>query len=80
MTTDDGYRWVDHLTARKIAPKSIRDVWIASLKATAGFLVERRRLNKNPFAGIRIRGVKATSETNKKGFSDAQAVTILEAR
>jgi hypothetical protein len=79
VTTEDGYRWADELKARGIAPKSIRDVWIASLKATAGFMVERTKLRKNPFAGIRIRGVKGTSEANSKGFSDAQAAVILTA-
>jgi hypothetical protein len=79
VTTEDGYRWADHLKGRGIAPKSIRDVWIASLKATAGFMVERSKLAKNPFAGIRIRGVKGTSESNSKGFSDEQAAVILTA-
>jgi hypothetical protein len=32
VTTDDGYRWVDHLADQGIVKKSIRDVWIASLK------------------------------------------------
>ena len=79
VTTDDGYRWADHLIERGVTKKSVRDVWIASLKATAGFLVERRKIEKNPFAGIRIRGVKGTQDTNKKGFSDSQAATILTA-
>ena len=79
MTTDDGYRWVDHLIEQDVAKKSVRDVWIASLKATASFMVERRQLDKNPFAGIRIRGVKGTKDSNKKGFTDAQAEAILTA-
>jgi integrase len=79
MTTDDGYRWVDHLIELRVAKKSVRDVWIASLKATASFMVERRKLDRNPFAGIRIRGVKGTKDSNKKGFSDAQAGAILQA-
>lgn len=79
MTTDDGYRWADHLIEQGMVKKSVRDVWIASLKATAGFMVERRKLSKNPFAGIRIRGAKGTKASNKKGFSDAQAETILTA-
>jgi hypothetical protein len=77
VTTDDGYRWVDHLVEQGVSKKSVRDVWVASLKAVASFMVERRKLEKNPFAGIRIRGVKATKDSNKKGFSDAQAETIL---
>ena len=48
VTTEDGYRWADQLKARGIAPKSIRDVWIASLKATAGFMVERSKLDQEP--------------------------------
>jgi integrase len=79
MTTDQGYLWVDHLVDQGVAKKSIRDVWIASLKATASFMVERHKLDKNPFAGIRIRGVKATKDSNKKGFTDGQAEKILEA-
>jgi integrase len=79
MTTDDGYRWVDHLVEQGVAKKSVRDVWIASLKATASFMVERRKLDKNPFAGIRIRGVKGIKDSNKKGFTDAQAEAILTA-
>lgn len=29
VTTEDGYRWADDLKARGVAPKSVRDVWIA---------------------------------------------------
>ena len=79
MTKDDAYRWVDHLTDKDIAKKSIREVWIASLRAVAGFQVERGKIGENPFARIRVRGVKATKESNKKGFSDAQAEKILTA-
>jgi integrase len=72
--------WVDHLLfEKKIVAKSVRDVWLASLKATAGFMVERRKLKSNPFAGVRVRGVKDTKESNRKGFGDAQASAILTA-
>jgi hypothetical protein len=74
MTSDDAYRWVDHLTEQGIAKKSIREVWIASLRAVAGFQIERGKLTtENPFSRIRVRGVKPTKDSNKKGFSDAQA-------
>jgi integrase len=79
MTTDQGYLWLDHLVDKGFNKKSIRDVWIASLKATAGFMVERHKLDKNPFAGIRVRGAKGTRDSNQKGFSDDQANKILEA-
>lgn len=82
MTSDDAYRWADHLDkVRKIAKKSIKDVWIASLSATAGFMVERRKLTQNPFAGIRVRGMDdgETNESNQKGFSNSEAAIILDA-
>ncbi|MFQ3451810.1 hypothetical protein PMN64_00580 [Bradyrhizobium sp. UFLA01-814] len=80
MTKDDAYRWVDHLTEESIAKKSIREVWIASLRAVAGFQIERGKLTtENPFSRVRVRGVKSTMKSNKKGFSDAQAETILTA-
>jgi integrase len=80
MTRDDAYRWVDHLAEKDIAKKSIREVWIASLRAVAGFQIERGKLTtENPFSRIRVQGVKSTKDSNKKGFSDAQAETILTA-
>ncbi|MGO4510172.1 DUF6538 domain-containing protein [Bradyrhizobium sp. 2TAF36] len=80
MTRDDAYKWADHLGEQGIAKKSIREVWIASLRATAGFQIERSKFKgENPFSRIRVRGVKPTKQSNQKGFSDAQAEKILTA-
>jgi hypothetical protein len=79
MTTDDGYSWMDHLTEQGFAKKSIRDVWIASLSATAGFMVERRKLAQNPFRGIKVRDVKEGRPDDEKGFTGEQAKIILTA-
>lgn len=81
MTTADGYKWADHLKAEGYAEKSIRDVWIASLSATAGFMVERRRLAQNPFLQIRVRNSTATNSLppRKKGFTKKEAEAILTA-
>jgi hypothetical protein len=72
VITDDGSRWADYLIAQGISKKIVRDVWIASFKATVGFLVERRKLNKNRFAGIRIRGAKGTKRCQPKGLHRPQ--------
>ena len=55
MTTADGYRWVNHLRKKMVPQKSIKDVWIASLAATAGFMVEQIKLDQNPFLGMKVR-------------------------
>jgi hypothetical protein len=84
MTTGDGYGWVDHLTAKGFATKSIRDVWVASLSATAGFAVERRKVPINVFRGITVRNAVEDVDVEpkpprQKGFTLPQAETILTA-
>ncbi|MET4322581.1 DUF6538 domain-containing protein [Bradyrhizobium sp. RT5a] len=87
MKTTDAYRWINSL--RKTYPqKSIRDVWIAAIKATAGYFVEQTKLDVNPFAGIKVRkdDPSATKENKveprtppRKGFNEEEARIILTA-
>jgi hypothetical protein len=84
MSNEDGYRWADHLVDKGYNRKSVRLVWIASLSATAGFMVERRRAGAhNPFRGIVVRdAVDLTVEAKpprQKGFTQAEAKKILTA-
>ena len=66
IKTSDGYDWVDHLIEREIPRDSIRKVWIAALSATASFMVERRKLDQNPFLGIRVRDEDTSENTDKE--------------
>jgi integrase len=88
IKTSDGYDWVDHLIGKKIPRDSIRKVWIAALSATASFMVERRKLDQNPFLGIRVRDEDASEnaereklqkEPPRKGFTPQEAKKILTA-
>jgi hypothetical protein len=69
-------------------PAEVRDVWIAAIKATAGYFVEQTKLNVNPFAGIKVRkdDPSATKENKveprtppRKGFNENEARIILTA-
>ena len=88
IKTSDGYDWVDHLIEKNIPRDSIRKVWIAALSATAGFMVERRKLDQNPFLGIRVRDEDASENAEKekqqkepprKGFTPQETKRILTA-
>jgi integrase len=87
MSTADGYKWVDHLIENKFAHKSIKDVWVAALSATAGFMVERRKLDQNPFLRMKVREDKSDDdpamskpkEPPRKGFTPEEAELILTA-
>jgi integrase len=54
-------------------------VWLAAPKAVAGHMFNALRLEANPFAGIKVEGVKAWKEEVETGFSPKQALTILTA-
>lgn len=88
IKTTDGYDWVDHLVEKDVPRDSIRKVFIAAVSATAGFAVERRKLDLNPFLGIRVRDkdVSENAEVEKeqkqpprKGFTPEEARKILAA-
>jgi site-specific recombinase XerD len=88
IKTSDGYDWVDRLVEKGIPRDSIRKVWLAALSATAGFMVERRKLDQNPFLGIRVRDADVTEDVEKerqqkepprKGFTPEEAKRILTA-
>jgi integrase len=88
MKTSDGYDWVDELIQKGIPRDSIRKVWIAALSATAGFLVERRKLDQNPFLGIRVRDKDESEDEDqdqpqqdppRKAFTPQEAKKILTA-
>ena len=87
MTTGDGYNWIDRLIENKYAHKSIKDVWVAALSATAGFMVERRKLDQNPFLRLKVREDKSNvaageaqqPQPPRKGFTPEEAKLILTA-
>lgn len=94
VTPNDAYRWVDYLIAdpdklRKNKPalalSSIKNVWISSLSAVAGYMIERQRLKTlNPFASIKVRGseksaVSDDGQPRQKGYSHGEAIAILTA-
>jgi hypothetical protein len=80
VTPENAIDWADHLQfEREILAKSVRDVWLASVKATAGFMIEKKLLKANPFSGIKIRGVKEGKADDEKAFTNEQARTILTA-
>lgn len=79
VTPQLAIKWRDHALETGITPKGVRDVWLAAPKAVAGHMFNALRLEINPFAGIKVEGVKAWKEEVERGFSPKQALTILTA-
>jgi integrase len=64
---------------RKRSPRTIRDVYIAAVKALFQYLVDELRLPENPAAFVKVHNVETEKDDDEKGFSDKDAHTILVA-
>jgi hypothetical protein len=79
VTPQDAVRWRNHLLSQGISPKAVRDVWLAAPRSVATHMLNAPRLEINPFAGIKVEGVKAWKEDDERGFDPDQALAILSA-
>jgi integrase len=79
VTPQDAVRWRDHMLSQGISPKAVRDVWLAAPRSVATYMLNALRLETNPFAGIKVDGVKAWKEDDERGFDPEQALIILAA-
>lgn len=76
LTREWCIEWKDRQVARGIAMKSVRETYIASLKAMCEWAINNNRLDENP--ALRIK-VKIPKGTGKRGYTDAEAAKILRA-
>lgn len=71
--------WRDHLQdVEKLAPKTIRDVHLASLRAVLNWAADNDRIESNPAARVRIDVAKKV-RTREQGLNDDEAAAILRA-
>ncbi|WP_185966163.1 DUF6538 domain-containing protein [Rhodopseudomonas palustris] len=68
--------WKDRQVARGIAMKSVRETYIASIKAVCEWAISNGILDENP--ALRIK-VKVPKETGKRGYTEGEATLILRA-
>lgn len=77
MTADDLVAWKEALLVSH-SPKTLKDVYLASVKAVIRWAVQNRKLLENVTAGITVRVPKKIL-TREKGFNDDEAVAVLKA-
>ena len=71
--------WRDHLLeTEKLAPKTIRDVHLASLRAVLNWAADNDKIPENPAARVRIDVAKKV-RTRERGLNDAEAIAVLKA-
>lgn len=71
--------WCDQLRhEREFAPKTVRDKYLAAAKSVFNAGTSRHKLTINPTTGVKV-SVPKPQKTRPKGFTDAEAETILTA-
>lgn len=78
VTGEDLIRYKDKLFEDGVEAKTIKDRHLAALKSVFGYAVENKKLPANPASDVKVRVAKRR-EKRPKGFTDAEALTILGA-
>ncbi|RDE09887.1 DUF6538 domain-containing protein [Pelagibacterium lacus] len=78
ITEDDVLRWKNALLADGASNRHVRNSHLACLKAVFNYGVANKRVSANPASGITVKATKKV-RTRQKGFTEAEAITILRA-
>jgi len=79
LTRDWCIEWKDRQVARGISLKSVREVYVASLKSMCEWAVDNNRLKENPASRIKVKVPKDAAQAAKRGYTDAEAAKVLRA-
>nr|WP_137828001.1 DUF6538 domain-containing protein [Methylobacterium sp. L1A1] len=78
INADKLVAWLDHLLASERKAITVRDVYLAAVKAVYGWLVSRRRLKANPTKELTVK-VPFAERRDMREFTDREACSILSA-
>lgn len=77
LTPEELIAWRDEKLTT-LAAKTVKDVWLASVKSVLQRAVDDRKLESNPAAVVKLKA-ESPPRLRSKGFSDGEAVQILQA-
>lgn len=76
LTRENLLEWREALS-ETLSAKTIKDVYLAGVRAVLTWAKENGKIDDNPAADVRVRTPKAI-RTREKGFTDAEALAILK--
>lgn len=77
LTKKDLMEWRDHLL-KKLAPQTVSSKYLSTIRSVLNWAVENDRLTENVAAHVKQAKGKRV-QSRPKGFTDAEAITILKA-
>lgn len=78
VTKADVVAFKDHRLAQGASVKTVRDSDLAALKSTFGWAVANGKMTLNPAEGVTIKLGRQKDQKRPKGFTDAEAMAILQ--
>ncbi|OHV17945.1 hypothetical protein BK022_02585 [Methylorubrum extorquens] len=78
LTTDEVIKWKDAMVADGLAAKTIRDGYLAAVRAVLKWAVQNRRIASNPADGVTI-SVRKKAGQGIRGYTDQEAIRLLSA-
>ena len=75
LTADELIAWRD-VKLQSLSAKTVKDVWMASVKSVLARAVEDRKLPSNPAKEVKVRLV-TVPKVREKGFTDGEAEAVL---
>ena len=77
LTKQDVFAWRDRLLKTR-SPKTVKDVWLSSLRTVLNWAVREDRLPVNVAADVR-QDAQKRKQTRERGFTEDEATAILRA-
>ncbi|MEQ1901602.1 MAG: tyrosine-type recombinase/integrase [Devosia sp.] len=77
LSPEEVIAWRDEALGR-LKAKTVKDVWLAALKAVLQHAVEDRRIGANPARDVKVRGVSPV-KVRAQGYTDEEALRVLAA-
>jgi integrase len=76
LTRENLLEWRDFL-GETLAAKTVKDVYLAGVRAVLIWAADNGKIDGNPFTGIKVKVPKA-KRNREKGYTDTEALTILK--
>lgn len=78
LTADEVIKWKDEMVTAGLAPKTIRDGYLAAVRAVLKWAVQNRRVASNPAEGVTV-AVRKKAGQGVRGYTDQEASRLLSA-
>ncbi|WP_298816101.1 DUF6538 domain-containing protein [uncultured Roseibium sp.] len=72
------FEWRDRLIAKGLALSTVKDGYLAALKSTCNWAVQKRLIERNPVEGVQVK-VRLKKGQSQRGFTTEEANLILPA-